>query len=716
MIPGLRSVPLRLQTQQGDDMERFNAFLQVINGVIWHDYVLYVVLATGVLFTIWSGFSQYRALTHGASVIRGKYDDKNDPGAINHFQALSTALSATVGLGNIAGVAIAIALGGPGAVFWMWMVGIFGMALKTTEVTLSMLSRNTDDPDNPHGGPMWVAKHGFTRLGLAKVGGFIGGLFCITLLISAITGGNMFQAFNVAEITHTYFPTIPKFVCGVVLAIVVGLVIIGGIKRIGNVAARIVPLMCALYLIAAIYVVAVNIGEVPAMIRMIFVAAFTPSEAAGAFLGGTAAYAFLWGMKRALFSSEAGQGSAPIAHSAAKTDEPVREGVVAGLEPFIDTIVVCTLTTLVILLSGAWNREAESNFLAQHHETDALQIVMVNETVGELTESPQVQPGRRAGEWTLTDAPVSDRAGEGEWSNGDSVFGYLLLDPGTGPNEDGRLPISGSVVQRNGVHTVTWRSAEWPQQPTGVAPTLFEGSGPTWTIISPPLPQKTTRAREIHRIEGGQNHWRTNETVFMVVRGDINPNTGRELRRISGAVMLDDDGQATVDWNTLSSITRPTFQEQPDGELDLGLYGDFIGAALTGHAFDRVMPGLGMWLVTIAAWLFAISTMISWSYYGEQGIVYLLGDKAVMTYKLLYCALIIVATLGFIRTEDELDNLTALGTGVMLWVNIPIMLIFGYLAMRAYHNYIGRLKSGELDRDSHPPAPITDVVEGKDVE
>jgi alanine or glycine:cation symporter, AGCS family len=312
-------------------MDDINAIIGAINDVLWHDFVLYVVLGAGVLFTIWSGFSQYRALTHGTQVIRGRWDEAGDPGAINHFQALSTALSATVGLGNIGGVALAIAVGGPGAVFWMWMVGIFGMALKTTEVTLSMLYRNTDDPDNPHGGPMWVAKRGFARLGWPVLGTTLGGIFCVTLIISAITGGNMFQAWNVAEITNGYFPSMPKFVVGVILATVVAMVIIGGIRRIGAVAGRLVPMMCLLYLLAAVYVLAVHIGEVPEMLRLIVVSAFTPADAAGAFLGGTAGYAFLWGMKRALFSSEAGQGSAPIAHSAAKTKEPVREGVVAGL-------------------------------------------------------------------------------------------------------------------------------------------------------------------------------------------------------------------------------------------------------------------------------------------------------------------------------------------------------------------------------------------------
>ena len=234
-------------------MERINEIVNTINGLFFHDYVVYILLATGLLFTIWSFFGQYRAMTHGVAVIRGKYDDKNDPGAINHFQALSAALSATVGLGNIGGVAAAVALGGPGAVFWMWVIGVVGMALKMTEVTQTMLFRNTDDPENPHGGPMFVIKKALApdapdsrKLGMISsvvfamvvmglgvlafmsgvhwavligagivaalmvllgatvspvLGSVLGGLFCITLLMSAITGGNMFQAWNVAEVT-----------------------------------------------------------------------------------------------------------------------------------------------------------------------------------------------------------------------------------------------------------------------------------------------------------------------------------------------------------------------------------------------------------------------------------------------------------------------------------------------------------------------------------
>jgi len=590
-------------------MEQLMDILGSVNGVIWHPFVLYTVLGVGVLFTLWSGIGQYRALTHGVSVVRGKYDDKDDPGAINHFQALSAALSATVGLGNIAGVGVAVALGGPGAIFWMWMVGIFGMALKMTEVTLSMLYRNTHDPDNPHGGPMFVADKAFKERGLGFIGKIVGGTFVVTLLISTITGGNMFQSWAVSDVTKKDFG-VPVQVTGVILAVVVGMVIIGGIKRIGAVAGRIVPFMCVLYLLGAFWVLAMNIADIPDMLVLIVKSAFNPAEAQGAFVGGTVAFALLWGMKRALFSSEAGQGSSPIAHSAAKTDEPVREGIVAGLEPFIDTIVVCTLTSLVILSTGAWNRGPEANF----------------------------------------------------------------------------SPSGIEVVQTQGV----------------------EDGNPTWTLDNTYLPDRTADAR---RVEGPWNE-RAEFHVFMLLEVDaVDKDSGTKIKRLNGSVAFEpdvgEDGSFVVDWDSIANPTAPRL-------IDEGVYVEYPGASLTSHAFNIVTPGMGKYLVVIAAWMFAISTMISWSYYGEQGVVYLFGDKAVMPYKLFYCLMILVASAGFITTDAELDNITALGTGVMLWANIPIMLIFGSIAMKAYHNYVGKLKRGELQ--SHKAPSITDVIEGHDVE
>ncbi len=345
-------------------MDAFFALLSAINAVLLSVPVLLTLLGVGILFTVWSGFCQYRSLTHGVRLISGRGPHRGEgTGVLSHFQALSAALSATVGLGNIGGVAIAVSLGGPGAVFWMWMVGLAGMAIKTAEVTLSMLYRDTTQPDHPLGGPMMVARQGLSRLpGMARLGAVIGALFCLPLILFGITGGNMFQAWNVAEISRAYFG-VPPWISGLGMALLVAAVILGGIRRIGRITGTLVPVMCGLYMLAAIAVLVVEREQLPALFRLIFTAAFQPAEAAGAFLGAATGTAFIFGMKRALFSSEAGLGSAPIAHAAVKTREPVTEGVVAGLEPFIDTLVVCTLTALVILVSGVWNRGAEAHWL-----------------------------------------------------------------------------------------------------------------------------------------------------------------------------------------------------------------------------------------------------------------------------------------------------------------------------------------------------------------
>lgn len=633
-------------------MEQFMSILNAINSVIWHEYVLYIVLAVGVLFTIRTGIGQYKSLTHGVVVVRGKYDDQNDPGAINHFQALSAALSATVGLGNIAGVGVAVALGGPGAVFWMWMVGIFGMALKMTEVTLSMIYRNTDNPDEPHGGPMFVAQRAFAERGLGGLGKAVGGIFVVTLLISTITGGNMFQAWSVGEITENYF-NIPSMVTGIILAILVGLVIIGGIKRIGNVAGRIVPLMCAMYIIAAFVVLALNIAAIPETLKLIVVEAFNPSKAEGAFLGGTAGYALLWGMKRALFSSEAGQGSSPIAHSAAKTDEPVREGVVAGLEPFIDTIVVCTLTALVILTTGAWNRGPEADLPEQ-----ARVVVIPYDNDG--TAGQDVNAGGTK-LWTLA-SQIQDTSGN--WVNS-----ALPVDE----NADGK-------------------------QDTGSDGSLLWKINATFPI---------KRSDAAVRISGP---FSGNEDLFLVVEAHQNNDTGLKLHRMPGRLrFFGEDANRVIEWGSFASETEPV---PVSGGRNI--YVEYPGPSLTGYAFDTAVPGLGKYLVTLAAWLFALSTAISWSYYGEQGVVFLFGEKAILPYKAIYCLAIVVAAWGFIKTDAELDSLTALGTGVMLWANIPIMLIFGGIAMRAYKDYFKRMDAG--GDPPHAAPPIAEVVEGKDIE
>ena len=570
-------------------METVTGVVQWVNGVVWHNIALYVVLGVGVLFTAWSGFGQYRALTHGVKVVRGKFDHKGDPGAISHFQALSTALSATVGLGNIAGVAIAISLGGPGALFWMWVVGLVGMALKMTEVTQAMLFRDTSESDNPHGGPMWVCKRGLAQFNprLAPIGTIIGVIFCLTLMVSTATGGNMFQAWNVADISFTYFG-IPQWITGIILMLGVGAVIVGGIKRIGDVASRIVPFMCVVYLLAGFAVIFLNITDVPAMFKLIFTEAFSPSEGTGAFIGGAAGYGFLKGMQRALFSSEAGQGTAPMAHSAARTDEPVREGVVAGLEPFIDTLVVCTLTGMVILLSGAWNRDPT---LAVQSAVDISAVT----------------------------------------TNGDTVI-----------TDDG--------------------FEQWEIRPIRV---------------------------DVAESVDASNQMRQGAVIFAVIEGHQNAETGMNRHRVFGELQGNDD----VGWTAEFDFFEVPPGTQPTLAID-GVYLDLKGATLTAKSFDRVWDGLG-WIVPITVWLFAFSTIISWSYYGEQGIIFLFGQRFVMPYRVVYCALILVSV-QLIRTQDELDMFSAFGTGMMLWANIPIMLIFGPMAMRAYRDYFRRLDTGEM--------------------
>ncbi|MCH9826863.1 MAG: alanine:cation symporter family protein [Gammaproteobacteria bacterium] len=551
-------------------MQGFFEVLGAINGVMLSVPVLLCLLGVGVLFTIWSGFSQYRSLTHGIALIRGKVPGiaGEGNGVLTHFQALSAALSATVGLGNIGGVAIAVSLGGPGAVFWMWVVGLVGMAIKSTEVTLALLYRDMSNPDEPHGGTMWVCKKGFAALSpkLAGFGVVMGLLFTIPLIVFGVTGGNMFQAWNVAELSRLYFG-VPTWITGLVLAILVGAVILGGIRRIGAIAGTVVPIMCALYVISGLAVLVANAEQLPAMFHLIFVSAFSPAEGVGAFTGAAFGTTFIFGMKRALFSSEAGLGSAPIAHSAVKTSEPVTEGVVAGLEPFIDTIVVCTITALVILSSGVWSRAA---------------------------------------------------------------------------------------------------TAEWMAQPT-----IVESSPGTWvpSITTPP--------------QNGE--WTVGDQVFVVVEVE------QKRASLFGDVVPGNDGPE-VRWRALESESAPVFAER-------GLFSYYPGATLTAKAFDSAFPGLGRWMVTLTVWFFALSTIITWSYYAEQGVVYLLGERAVTPYRLLWCVLVFVTCLGFIKTDTQLDTLSTIALGFMLAVNLPTMVLLGGKAMGAYKDYFRRLKLGTLGQD-----------------
>ena len=313
--------------------------------------VVAVLLFGGVYFTFYFRWMSIRGFRHSIDVIRGRFDDPDDPGEISHFQALSSALSATVGLGNIAGVAIAVSVGGPGAVFWMVVTAIFGMSSKLASCTLAVMYRQVRPDGHISGGPMYYLENGLGAKGLKELGRTMAVIYAFLAIGGSLGGGNMFQANQTLEILSTVSPVFAEYdwLVGLILAFLVGLVIIGGIRRIGLVASRIVPFMCLLYVAASLLIILSNITRVPEMIAMIVTQAFTGPAMYGGFLG-----VLVWGIKRAAFSNEAGLGSAAFAHAAAKTNEPAREGIVAMIGPFIDTIVICMMTAMVCMLTGVY--------------------------------------------------------------------------------------------------------------------------------------------------------------------------------------------------------------------------------------------------------------------------------------------------------------------------------------------------------------------------
>ncbi|MCB1161297.1 sodium:alanine symporter family protein [bacterium] len=400
-----------------------STFLDKIDGWVWGNFLAFILVGTGIFIAWRTRFIQLRQLKHAIALVRGKYDDPADEGDINHFQALATALSATIGTGNIAGVATAIAAGGPGAVFWMWVTGLLGAGLKFTSCTLGMQYRVFDDEGNAAGGPMYYLERGLGRRWLGSliklavvVASFFAGSavagrlgaegvalqgFVILLVMAAINLafwqfarlwtramapaaqaldplltrvrfekwlawvfalfaaiasfgiGNMIQANSMALPLHDDLH-IPRSLSGILLAVLAGLVIIGGIKRIGRFTGKLTPVMTVIYVVGALVILVKNAGKLPMAFDLIFSHAFSPAAATGGFLGSTVSLAIQKGVARGVFSNESGLGSAPIAHAAAKTKEPVREGLVAMIGPFVDTLLICSMTALVILSTGAW--------------------------------------------------------------------------------------------------------------------------------------------------------------------------------------------------------------------------------------------------------------------------------------------------------------------------------------------------------------------------
>jgi AGCS family alanine or glycine:cation symporter len=324
-------------------------------------FVVVWLFLGALFFTLRMGFINFFGFGHAIAVTMGRYDDASKPGEVSHFQALSSALSATVGLGNIAGVAIAVGMGGPGAVFWMVMCGLLGMSSKFTECSLGMLYRKVLPDGTVSGGPMHYLKDGLAELGLKPLGMILALLFTIMCIGGSLGGGCAFQVNQSLNALQDQIPFLSNYpiIYGLLMGILAGTVIIGGIRRIAATAEKIVPFMCGLYMLMGLWVVFSNIHHVPAAFGTIFQGAFSPDAVYGGIVG-----VMVTGIRRAAFSNEAGVGSAAIAHSAAKTDEPISEGIVALLEPFIDTVIVCTVTGLVIVITGVYNNPEYASLVA----------------------------------------------------------------------------------------------------------------------------------------------------------------------------------------------------------------------------------------------------------------------------------------------------------------------------------------------------------------
>ena len=519
-------------------METFTSILEFLTYWLVDQYWFPVFLiGSGIFFTIYLGFPQIKYFRHGWRILSGKYVKDDTQGETTPFQALTTALSGTVGTGNIGGVALAIFLGGPAAIFWMWVTAFFGMTTKFVEVTLAHKYREVLPDGSISGGPMYYIENGLNMKWLAV-------LFSVCLLMMCLGTGNMPQISSIAVIMNDTF-SIPKFLTGATLAVLLWMVIIGGIKRIAQIASKLVPFMAFWYLVGSFAVIISNYENIIPSLQSIFVHVLTPAAAVGGFLGASVAAALTRGVNRGLYSNEAGQGSAPIAHASSKTEDPIEEGMVSILEPFIDTIVICTITGLVILSSGVWTEKFENRF-------EESSICFLSE---ELSDQNKEDINK------LRDYIYS-------------CSGELSL------NTDLTIK-SGSIVSSD-LTLMHNRSVAENVKVRNLDGTLFEG-------------------------------------MINIEKGKLNTAD----IYIEGSSLL-------------------------------------IGADLTGKAFTRSVFGdYGQYIVAIGLLLFAFSTAIAWSYYGDRATVHLFGEKWVLHYRVIYVGAFFTASI--IDTKIVWDIATVIG-------------------------------------------------------
>ena len=521
-----------------------NTFTQVLEFLTYylvdHYWFPAFLIGSGIFFTIYLGFPQIKYFAHGWRILSGKYVKPGTEGETTPFQALTTALSGTIGTGNIGGVALAIFLGGPAAIFWMWVVAFLGMTTKFVEVTLAHKYREKLADGSIAGGPMFYIENGLNMKWLAVI-------FSVCLLMMCIGTGNMPQINNIALVMNDTFD-IPKWLTGLVLAILLWMVIIGGIKRIAQIASKLVPFMAFWYILGALAVIIGNYENIIPSLKLIFVHVFSPAAAVGGFLGASVAAALTRGVNRGLYSNEAGQGSAPIAHATSKTENPIEEGMVSILEPFIDTIVVCTLTGLVILSSGVWNQKFENEF-----EASAMDYLK-----GSYSETSSEED------------LITLRNYYYERNENIEFTGELNVSEGVLTSEDVTL-----MHNRSFAEETTYKDRETNQSFSGVI-SVEEGK-----IINP---------------------------------GDFIIE-GKSLLR---------------------------------------------SADLTGKAFTKSVFGdYGQYIVAFGLLLFAFSTVIAWSYYGDRATAHLFGEGWILYYRIVYVGAFFIAAV--VDTKIIWDIATVIG-------------------------------------------------------
>ncbi len=521
-----------------------NTFTQVLEFLTYylvdHYWFPAFLIGSGIFFTIYLGFPQIKYFAHGWRILSGKYVRPGTEGETTPFQALTTALSGTIGTGNIGGVALAIFLGGPAAIFWMWVVAFLGMTTKFVEVTLAHKYREKLADGSIAGGPMFYIENGLNMKWLAVI-------FSVCLLMMCIGTGNMPQINNIALVMNDTFD-IPKWLTGLVLAILLWMVIIGGIKRIAQIASKLVPFMAFWYILGALAVIIGNYENIIPSLKLIFVHVFSPAAAVGGFLGASVAAALTRGVNRGLYSNEAGQGSAPIAHATSKTENPIEEGMVSILEPFIDTIVVCTLTGLVILASGVWNQKFENEF-----EASAMDYLK-----GSYSETSSEED------------LITLRNYYYERNENIEFTGELNVSEGVLTSKDVTL-----MHNRSFAEETTYKDRETNQDFSGVI-SVEEGK-----IINP---------------------------------GDFIIE-GKSLLR---------------------------------------------SADLTGKAFTKSVFGdYGQYIVAFGLLLFAFSTVIAWSYYGDRATAHLFGEGWILYYRIVYVGAFFIAAV--VDTKIIWDIATVIG-------------------------------------------------------